>query len=145
MPHPLNRGGDPVKVLRCRSITRDIATHGCDVSEAQHNAVLIETPPDQEAAASVRLACGYNPDFDAHFAEHALDANDMCIKHGVPIEGASVSHSHLNCSLRNVQTGKVGCECSEKVRCTCGNGCICDDNGRYSMEKSGNVIVSGRR
>ena len=42
VPHPMNRGGDPVKVLRCRSITKDIARYGCDVHEAEQNAVLIE-------------------------------------------------------------------------------------------------------
>ena len=31
VPHPLNRGGDPVKVLlRCRSITKNIAMYDCD-------------------------------------------------------------------------------------------------------------------
>ena len=52
VPHPMNRGGDPVKVLRCRSITRDIAMYGFDVTEAEQNAVLIESPPDEEAPAS---------------------------------------------------------------------------------------------
>ena len=49
VPHPLNRGGDPVKVRRCRSITKDIAMYGCDVNEAEQNAVLIGSPPDKEA------------------------------------------------------------------------------------------------
>ena len=110
VPHPLNRGGDPVKVLRCRSLTASIANHGCDVQEAEQNAVSIETPP-VDRWEDVRDA-GCNPDFDEHFAQHALDGHDMCIKHGLQIDGGSVSHSHLNCTLRNVQTGKVGCECA---------------------------------
>lgn len=143
VPHPMNRGGDPVKVLRCRSITAQIAYWGCDVKEAQENAVLIESPPDEAAADEVRQAL-CNPDFDAHFAEQALDDKDMCIKYGSPIVGGSASHSHGNCTLRNAATGKVGCECPRtpvvaggavKVHCTCGNACICDDNGRYSMAK----------
>ena len=138
----MNRGGDPVKVLRCRSITKDIAMHGCDVHEAEQNAVLIESPPDMQAADEVRRFC-CNPDYDAHFADQALSGDDMCIKRGTPIKGGSVSHSHLNVTLRNVQTGNVGCGCPRtpvvagglKVQCTCGNACICDDNGRYSMAK----------
>ena len=154
VPHPMNRGGDPVKVLRCRSITKDVAMHGCDVTEAEQNAVLIESPPDKEAADEVRRVC-CNPDYDEHFAEHALEGNDMCIKYGTQIEGGSVSHSHLNVTLRNVQTAKVGGECLRtpvvaggvKVQCTCGNACICDDNGRYSMAKNLSIIhiCRGRR
>ena len=109
VPHPMNRGGDPVKVLRCRSLTGSIALHGCDVQEAEQNAVSIQTPP-VDRWEEVRDA-GCNPDFDEDFAQHAIDGNDMCIKHGMKIEGGSVSHSHLNCTLRNVQTGRVGCEC----------------------------------
>ena len=50
VPHPLNRGGDSVKPLRCRKITGDIAKHGCDVVEAEQNAVLIEQPPKEAVA-----------------------------------------------------------------------------------------------
>ena len=110
VPHPLNRGRDSCKPKRCRSISGDVSRHGCDVTEAEQNAVLIESPPDQEAADKVREV-EVNPDYDAHFAENVLDENDMCIKQGVPIVGGSVSHSHFNVVLRNVQTGKVGCEC----------------------------------
>ena len=140
VPHPMNRGGDPCKTLRCRSITSDIARHGCDVAEAEWNAVSIESPPDDGFAAVAEACC--NPDYDAHFAENAIDENDMCVKHGLRIAGGSVSHSHLNCTLRNVQTGKVGCECSREpvvaggaFQCNCGNACICDEKGRYSMAK----------
>ena len=144
VPHPMNRGGDPVKVHRCRTITRDIARSGCDVIEAEQNAVNIEPPPDEKAAEQVREAL-CNLDYDAHFASKVFCGDDMCVLYGVPIEGGSVSHSHLNVTLRNVQTGKVGCECKRTapvvagmgmtVECSCGNACICDEHGRYSMDK----------
>lgn len=142
VPHPLNRGGDPPKVNRCRGITKDIADYGVDVREASNDAVLVETPPTAENAAEVHAKC-CNPDFDAHLAENTLDGKDMCILQGIPVDGGSLSHSHLNVTLRNVQTGRVGCECSRtpdvageaKVQCTCGNAIICDDSGRYSMAK----------
>ena len=111
VPHPLNRAGDTVKVRRCRNLTCDIARDGCDVIEAEQNAVVIQQPPNAEAVDIIAKANVCNPDYDAHFGENALQGNDMCIKYGTPIEGGSVSHSHLNVTLRNVQTGKVGCEC----------------------------------
>ena len=91
----------------------------------------------------VREASGYNPDYDAHFAEGVIDDRDLCIKAGVPIVGGSVSHSHLNVTLRNIQTRRLGCTCARntvvtvggKVQCPCGNAGICDDEGRYCMVK----------
>ena len=109
VPHPLNRGGDPVKPLRCKEISSVIYKHGCDVKEAEWNAVLINKPPP-EFWDEVREAC-CNPDFEAHYAANVLDAEDMCVYPGPKAEGGSVSHGHLNCTLRNCQTGKVGCEC----------------------------------
>ena len=119
VPHPMNRGGDPCKILRCRSITADIARHGCDVPEAEWNAVMIETPPNAHVDEVRRACC--NPDYDAHFAENAIDEGDMCVNHGLRIEGGSISHSHLNVTLRNIQTQKVGCEC-ERIPAVAG-GC----------------------
>ena len=140
VPHPLNRGGDPCKVRRCRSITAEIARHGCDVKEAEWNAVMIETAPRHNFDEVERACC--NPDYQAHFAENVLDTDDMCVNNEVTVEGGSVSHSHLNVTFRNMQTHKVGCECSKEpvvagraLPCQCGNGCICDDTGRYSMVK----------
>ena len=66
----------------------------------------------------------------------------MCVYPGPKAEGGSVSHGHLNCTLRNCQTGKVGCECRKApvvagvaFKCTCGNAAICDNNGRYDLAK----------
>ena len=80
VPPPQNRGGDSVKPLRCRKITSDIAKHGCDVVEAEQNAVLIEQPPPEEAA--LIKSHGINPDYDAHFAQGVLCTKDMCVLYG---------------------------------------------------------------
>ena len=112
VPHPGNRGGDPCKLLRCRSIVKDIIVNGCDVPEAEWNAVLIESPP-ADKFDQVRAA-GFNPDYDAHFAENVIDPLGMCVRHGPRIKGGSVSHSHLNVTLRNVVAGMVGCECARE-------------------------------
>ena len=73
------------------------------------NAVVIEPVP-RDRWDEVREAC-CNPDYEEHFASQVIDKDDMCVYPGLAIEGASVSHSHLNVTFRNVQTGKVGCEC----------------------------------
>ena len=61
---------------------------------------------------------------------------------GVPTDGGSAPHSHLNVALGDMQTRKVGCECSRApavagraFECQCGNVCICDGTGRCSMAK----------
>ena len=54
-----------------------------------------------------------------------------------------MSHSHLNCTFRNVTAGKKGCACGREptvvgeaftFKCKCGNAVICDDNGFYDMQ-----------
>ena len=144
VPHPQNRGSDPLKSIRCRGLTADIAKYGCDIREAEQNAVAIQSPPDKDAEDAV-LKMGINPDYDAHFASTVLDPADMCVKQGTPIEAGSAAHSHLNQTLRNILSMRVGCECHRvpvvaggtemKVTCTCGNARICDDKGRYCMHK----------
>ena len=122
VPHPENRGSDKVKPLRCKSITGSIAKHGFDVNEAEQNAVMIESPPDAKARAEVKQA-GIEPDFGAYFAAGALCEEDMSLQaEGREVKGGSVSHSHLNCTLRNVQTWKKGCECKSTPVVTGGEG-----------------------
>ena len=110
VPHPLNRGGEKCTVLRCRGITSDIARSGFDVVEADQNAVMIESPPHGKAKDEVRRVC-CDPDYEKHFVEEVLDDEkdiDVCIRWGGSIVGGSVSRSHLNVTLRNIYTGRVG-------------------------------------
>ena len=42
VPHPRNRGGDPVKSLRTKELTATILNDGCDPLEACSNAVAVQ-------------------------------------------------------------------------------------------------------
>ena len=61
---------------------------------------------------------------------------------GKPAEYGSLSHSHLNCCLRNIVGCKSGCECpstrgggDERGKCECKAAELLDDNGCYSLQK----------
>ena len=45
VPHPDNRGGDPVKSLRTQQLISDILRSGYDPTEANSNGVLVEEKP----------------------------------------------------------------------------------------------------
>jgi len=45
VPHPKNRGGDPVKSLRTMQLTATVAVEGYDAIEANCNAVAVEARP----------------------------------------------------------------------------------------------------
>ena len=42
VPHPRNRGGDPVKSLRTKELTGAVVVDGCDPMEACSNAVAVQ-------------------------------------------------------------------------------------------------------
>ena len=42
VPHPRNRGGDPVKSLRTRELSGTVCYDGCDPLEACGNAVAVQ-------------------------------------------------------------------------------------------------------
>ena len=42
VPHPCNRGGDPVKSLRTKELSGTILNDGCDPLEACSNAVAVQ-------------------------------------------------------------------------------------------------------
>ena len=45
VPHPKNRGGDPVKSLRTMQLVATVAVEGYDPIEANCNAVAVEDKP----------------------------------------------------------------------------------------------------
>jgi len=45
VPHPKNRGGDPVKSLRTMQLNATVAVEGYDPIEANCNAVAVEDKP----------------------------------------------------------------------------------------------------
>ena len=145
VPHPCNRGGEPVKSLRTKQISGNIVTDGYDPTEAQSNAVVVEQKSDGSPPHNTRWTS-----FQDHFANNVQRDPDMaCAGEGITAAlAASLAHSHLNCTNRNILCGKRGCECpdpsesskqksavAEKQPCTCKNKPILDDLGNYSMDK----------
>ena len=107
VPHPCNRGGDPVKSLRTKQLSGNLVTDGYDPTEAQSNAVAVEQKSD--GSPHMRWKS-----FQDHFANNVQLDPDMAWKgEGIIATTASLAHSHLNCTNRNVICGKNGCECPE--------------------------------
>ena len=131
VPHPKNRGGDPVKSLRTIQLSGSIVQDGCDVVEANSNAVAVEDNPSK-------------PRFQSFFEEQVKSDPHMLKKSfNIVASIGTLSHGHLNCMMRNVLGGHKGCECVstvvegtdiEKQECKCANKPILTANGCYSME-----------
>ena len=45
VPHPKNRGGDPIKSLRTKQLNASVSREGYDPMEANCNAVAVEDKP----------------------------------------------------------------------------------------------------
>ena len=55
---------------------------------------------------------------------------------GIVAIAGSLSHSHLNCGMRNIVGGKKGCECpQDRTQCNCASCPILDDQGNYCTTK----------
>lgn len=134
VPHPKNRGGDPVKSLRTMQLTGTIIVEGYDPVEANSNGVAVEEKP--------AVAGGSGTVFQDGFAAKINTDPDMLDRAtGNVAIAASLSHSHLNCCMRNILGGKKGCECQDLTKCDCASRPILDQ-GNYSMEKLTNYDVA---
>ena len=51
----------------------------------------------------------------------------------IPAVAGSLSHSHVNCSMRNIVGRKRGCECPMQETCKRNHRVICDDQGMFSL------------
>ena len=138
VPHPRNRGGDAVKSLRTRQLIYDIKIDGYDPFDANSNGVLVEEKPV--------VAGGSNRAIQDSFAKQITVDPDMALENalGEPARYGSLSHSHLNCSFRNILGKKQGCECSgtrgggaDRAKCDCKVSSLLDDQGKYDLEKVG--------
>ena len=126
--HPQNRGGDPIKQQRLRELTGKLVVDGVDPIEANMNGVCVAATGNNFQDAFVKSIEGAEDDIAATDGSAAL--------------GGSLSHSHLNCTLRNVGGGKRGCECDREptvvgqpfvLKCKCNNEIICDEKGYYDL------------
>ena len=51
----------------------------------------------------------------------------------IPAVAGSLSHSHFNCTMRNILGRKKGCECPMQETCKCNLPVICDDQGMFNL------------
>ena len=133
VPHPKNRGGEACKSMRTQELTGDITFDGCDVVEAKGNAVAVQAIPEGEARGA-----GVTATFQQDFEEKTKADPEMAPKlKGLTALAGSLSHSHFNCSCRNILAGKKGCQCDLSVvtECKCKAKPILTTDGRYDMEK----------
>ena len=104
VPHPKNRGGDPVKSLRTMQLNGTLTVEGYDPGEANSNGVAVEEKP--------AVAGGTGSSFQGDFAQKLKTDPDMLERgEGIVAIAGSLSHSHLNCSMRNIMGGKKKVEC----------------------------------
>ena len=134
VPHGKNRGGDPVKSLRTRQLSGTIACDGCDPIEGCGNAVAVL---ESESSGSGTAKTPRLWSFQSHFEKQIEADPDMAGKvNGITAMLGSLSHSHFNCTMRNMLAGKRGCECAEgTVECKCRNRPIVGNDGTYCMER----------
>ena len=136
VPHPKNRSGDPVALVRLRNLTGAIASVGYDTIEANTNGCCVEQKPIDQG--------GTGREFQDAFSLSVNGDQDTAEFGTVGIIAivGSLSHGHLSCTMRNVTAGLRGCECFEltvvgkvsHMKCTCKGRPILDECGNYSLD-----------
>ena len=129
VPHPRNRSGDPVKSLRTMQLRGTVAKEGYDPVEANSNGVAVDQKP--------AVARGDGSSFQDDFAQKSKIDPDMLERgQGIVTIAGSLSHSHLNCGMRNIVGGRKGCERpQDRTKCKCASCTFLDDQGNYSITK----------
>ena len=51
----------------------------------------------------------------------------------IPAVAGSLSHTHFNCTMRNILGRKKGCECPMQAPCNCNLRVICDEQGMFNL------------
>ena len=129
VPHPVNRGGEPVRSSRTMQLNGTVVKAGYDSVEANCSAVAVEEKP--------AVAGGNGTSFQDDFQKKTITDPDMLPRgSGIVAIAGSLSHSHLNCAMRNILGGKRGCECDDPTKCGgCGSSSILEKTGNYSVDK----------
>ena len=72
--------------------------------------------------------------FQSAFESAIVGDPDMAKKPmDIPAVAGSLSHSHVNCTMRNILGRKKGCECPMQETCKCNLRVICDDQGMFNL------------
>ena len=135
VPHPSNRGGDPMAPTRLRELGGTLTIVGYDRVEANTNGVVVQQRPESPESTGKAFQEAYSLKIAAD-----REVAEFGVKNMHAILG-SLSHGHLNCLFRNVEAGVRGCECIEltvvgknkRCKCTCKAKAILDEDGNYSM------------
>ena len=130
VPHNDNRGGEPVRCTRTKSLAADICQIGFSREEAEASSVCVEVGKDNASKYQDHFKANTGKDPDHYVGEIAA-------------EYGALSHNTLNVACRNILFGMPGCACAETSavaeKCSCtANGILeADEKGvlRYSMEK----------
>ena len=89
--------------IRTKQISGSIAHDGCDTLEASSNTVAVIDNPDTLT-------------FQQLFQQAIKSGPDMAAKiSNIGVLVGTLSHGHLNCTMRNMSGGNPGCECVSTV------------------------------
>ena len=131
VPHPSNRGGEPVRTTRTKALAGEIIDAGYDLNEGigDHMAVEVDFDPNGDPSCF----------FSDHFmATSGMDSDHYFDRSSIILFGG-LSHNHLTVTERNMLNGMPGCACDQPAsnldQCSCKAKPILDNTCRYSMSK----------
>ena len=107
VPHPSNRGGDPMAPTRLRELGGTLSLEGYDRVEANTNGVVVQQKPESLGGKGKEFQEAYSLKIAAD-----RDVAEFGVKNMHAILG-SHSNGHLNCLSRNIEAGVRNCECIE--------------------------------
>ena len=103
VPHPKNRGGEPIRTARTKTLAGDILYNGYDPTEATVDSVVVEVDADGMGKPTRTFA--------DHFQANVVFDPDQYIDRAAVIEFAGLSHNSKNLCERNIKHGMPGCNC----------------------------------
>ena len=107
VPHPKNRGGDPMAPTRLRQLGGNLVHEGYDLIEANTNGVAAQQKPKDKGGTGKEFQEAFSLSVKAdHDIAEFGSAGTFAIL-------GSLGHGHLSCLSRNVAAGLRGCECIE--------------------------------
>ena len=140
VPHPKNRGGDPVVSLRTKQLAGFIANAGFDAVEVKSCAIAVKDDATRGGGGSTRGG-GVGPSFQASFEAQTANDPDMAKQiGGLDACIGTLSHSHLNCVLRNIQAGMHGCVCGVPE-----GACACEPTLKAFLSQDGHYELDALR
>ena len=133
--HPSNRGGEPIRAERTRTLAGAICESGFNPAAASSDAVAIMAKRERITEFYTKI----NPRFTDHFKSGAGKDPDMFCDANRLMEYGTCSHGTLNLLHHNILQEMPGCACNPPavgVNCKCKAKPILDDaTGRHSMDK----------